>query len=177
MGQIYLMTNTSLPYLIKVGATSRTAEERLTEHAKILPGSSKIIWSLEHDEPFLVEGVVIRALKSLRANKGNEWFVCSEKIAIQVAEDCVREAENDAVNLILSRSTSNIMVKDAATLGRLVQRERKSQQLTQQQLAAVSGTGVRFIVDLEAGKSTLQFEKVTHILNNLGIRLVALPAE
>ena len=43
--------------------------------------------------------------------------------------------------------------------------------LDQRQLAAVSGVGLRFIVDLEAGKPTTQLGKVLQVLQTLGCSL------
>ena len=43
--------------------------------------------------------------------------------------------------------------------------------LTQPQLALAAGVGVRFIVDLEAGKPTLRLENVLRVLHALGGRL------
>ena len=57
---------------------------------------------------------------------------------------------------------------DSISLGLLVRRERKAQNLKQAELAAVSGVGVRFIVDLEAGKPTLQLGKVLQVSTTLG---------
>lgn len=57
---------------------------------------------------------------------------------------------------------------DSISLGLLVRRERKAQNLKQAELAAVSGVGVRFIVDLEAGKPTLQLGKVLQVIATLG---------
>lgn len=57
---------------------------------------------------------------------------------------------------------------DSNKLGQIVRRERKAQGLRQDELAAASGVGVRFIVDLEAGKSTLQLEKALLVLRTLG---------
>jgi y4mF family transcriptional regulator len=48
-----------------------------------------------------------------------------------------------------------------------VRRERKAQKLKQAEFAAVSGVGVRFIVDLEAGKPTLQLGKVLQVITTL----------
>lgn len=41
--------------------------------------------------------------------------------------------------------------------------------LTQPELALTSGTGLRFIVDLENGKPTCQIGKALQVLNALGI--------
>ena len=57
---------------------------------------------------------------------------------------------------------------DSNKLGLTVRRERKAQGLRQDELAAASGVGVRFIVDLEAGKPTVQLEKALHVLSTLG---------
>lgn len=57
-------------------------------------------------------------------------------------------------------------------LGSLVQQARKSQNLTQTQLAASCGVGVRFIVDLEKGKPTCALDKSLKVVQMLGIKLI-----
>lgn len=59
-------------------------------------------------------------------------------------------------------------VRTSAEIGALVRNVRKEQKLRQDELAGVSGVGVRFIVDLEAGKPTAQIGKVLHVLHILG---------
>jgi y4mF family transcriptional regulator len=66
---------------------------------------------------------------------------------------------------------------DSNTLGLIVHRERKAQKLRQAELAAAAGVGVRFIIDLEAGKPTLQLEKVLHVLATLGCDVAVTPPE
>ena len=56
-------------------------------------------------------------------------------------------------------------------LGQTVRTYRKKQQLTQADLALLAGVGIRFIVDLEKGKPTLQFEKILQVLAALGVQL------
>ncbi|WP_447953236.1 type II toxin-antitoxin system Y4mF family antitoxin [Sphingopyxis chilensis] len=58
---------------------------------------------------------------------------------------------------------------DIMTLGQLVRRVRKQAGLRQDELAGAAGVGIRFIVDLESGKPTLQIGKVLHVLDTLGI--------
>ncbi len=48
---------------------------------------------------------------------------------------------------------------------------RKRQGLTQVELAELVRCGPRFIVELEQGKPTLQWGKVLHVLQGLGIEL------
>jgi len=43
--------------------------------------------------------------------------------------------------------------------------------VTQKGLALTSGTGLRFIIDLEKGKPTCQLGKVLTVLHTLGIKL------
>jgi y4mF family transcriptional regulator len=64
---------------------------------------------------------------------------------------------------------------DSKSLGSIVHRERKAQGLRQAELAAAAGVGVRFIVDLEAGKPTLQLEKMLHVLATLGCNVIITP--
>jgi y4mF family transcriptional regulator len=64
---------------------------------------------------------------------------------------------------------------DSRKLGQLVRHERKAQGLRQAELAAAAGVGIRFIVDLEAGKPTLQLEKVLHVLATLGCDVIIAP--
>jgi y4mF family transcriptional regulator len=53
-------------------------------------------------------------------------------------------------------------------LGRIVRETRKRLKLTQPQLALAANVGVRFIVEMEAGKSTLRLENILRVLQALG---------
>lgn len=56
-------------------------------------------------------------------------------------------------------------------IGRAVRDTRKKLGVTQKDLALTSGTGIRFIIDLEKGKPTCQLGKVLIVLRTLGIQL------
>ena len=56
-------------------------------------------------------------------------------------------------------------------LGALVRQTRKSLGVTQRDLALTSGTGIRFVIDLEKGKPTCEIGKVLMIINTLGIKM------
>lgn len=62
-------------------------------------------------------------------------------------------------------------------LGDVVRHTRKALSLTQRQLALAAGVGVRFIVDLEAGKPTVRLENVLRVLQALGATLNVLSSE
>ncbi len=57
---------------------------------------------------------------------------------------------------------------DTASIGNIVREERKALGLRQAELAAASGVGVRFLVDLERGKPTVQLGRVLAVLAALG---------
>ena len=59
----------------------------------------------------------------------------------------------------------------AKELGMIVQKTRKAQGMTQPQLAMACGTGVRFIVELEAGKETCQLGKALLVAQMLGLNI------
>jgi len=60
-------------------------------------------------------------------------------------------------------------IYDTANIGTQVKHKRKQLCITQPQLAAMSGTGVRFISDLENGKPTMQIGKILEIIHVLGL--------
>jgi y4mF family transcriptional regulator len=57
------------------------------------------------------------------------------------------------------------------TIGELVKNARKTMGVTQKDLAMTSGTGLRFIIDVEKGKATCQLGKVLTVLHTLGIKV------
>lgn len=57
-------------------------------------------------------------------------------------------------------------------LGDSVRKARKALRLTQPQVALAAGVGVRFIVDLEAGKPSVRLEQVLRVLQALGATLI-----
>ncbi|MGE3832138.1 MAG: helix-turn-helix transcriptional regulator [Parvibaculaceae bacterium] len=55
-----------------------------------------------------------------------------------------------------------------AEIGEIVRKTRKASGLRQDELAGAAGVGLRFIVDLEAGKPTAQIGKTLQVLAALG---------
>ena len=64
-------------------------------------------------------------------------------------------------------------IKTTKDIAILIKTERKKQNLTQTELAGLCNVGLRFIVDVEAGKETCQISKVLKVLDILGINLSA----
>lgn len=60
---------------------------------------------------------------------------------------------------------------DTTAIGRIIREERKEIGLRQSELAAASGVGLRFVVELERGKPTVQLGKALDVLAALGCEL------
>ncbi len=60
-------------------------------------------------------------------------------------------------------------------IGELIRNTRKSLNVTQKDLALTSGTGLRFIIDLEKGKETCEIGKAIRVLQTLGIKMTLTP--
>ena len=62
-------------------------------------------------------------------------------------------------------------MKELSKLSQYVKSMRKQYGLTQEDLSAKSGVGLRFIRDLEQGKKTLRMDKVNEVLRLFGAEL------
>jgi y4mF family transcriptional regulator len=60
-------------------------------------------------------------------------------------------------------------------IGKLLRESRKRLGVTQKDLALTSGTGLRFIIELEKGKETCQIGKALTVIQTLGIRIALTP--
>jgi y4mF family transcriptional regulator len=58
-------------------------------------------------------------------------------------------------------------------LAQLIKQKRKKLKLTQVDLAQKAGVGLRFLRELESGKTTLRMDKVNQVLHLLGYELTA----
>lgn len=56
-------------------------------------------------------------------------------------------------------------------IGSKIRNLRKRQGLRQDQLAGAAGVGLRFLIELEAGKETAQLGKTLAVLNALGCKI------
>ncbi len=64
-----------------------------------------------------------------------------------------------------------MIINSTQALGELVRKKRKQDELTQIELAELTGVGVRFLSELENGKSTVQLDKVILVLSGLGLKI------
>ena len=62
-------------------------------------------------------------------------------------------------------------ITDSKSLALLIRKERKAQKLTQEQLAGLTGVGVRFVRELEAGKESCQIGLALQVAASLGLSI------
>lgn len=62
-------------------------------------------------------------------------------------------------------------------LSEFIRKKRKQSHLTQVELAERAGVGLRFVRELERGKSTLRLDKVDQILQLFGHRVGPVPVQ
>lgn len=66
-------------------------------------------------------------------------------------------------------------IESTQNIGSLVRISRKNQGATQAEFASLCGVGVRFISELENGKSTVQVGKLLQVLKCLGLEMTINP--
>ena len=66
-------------------------------------------------------------------------------------------------------------IVSSSNIGELVRISRKKQGATQADFASLCGVGVRFISELENGKSTVQIGKLLQVLKCLGLEMTINP--
>ena len=62
---------------------------------------------------------------------------------------------------------------DRKKLGLVIKNQRKSLQLTQTDVALSCGVGLRFVSDLENGKSSCQIGKALLVMESIGLKLMS----
>jgi y4mF family transcriptional regulator len=68
-----------------------------------------------------------------------------------------------------------VMKYSPQDIGRIVRETRKKLGVTQKNLALISGTGLRFVIELEKGKPTCEIGKALTVVQTLGIRIALTP--
>jgi len=63
-------------------------------------------------------------------------------------------------------------VRDVSQVGAAIRKKRRDIGMRQAELAALAGVGVRFLSELENGKSSAEIGKVLQVLHRLGLDLL-----
>lgn len=66
---------------------------------------------------------------------------------------------------------SSQKLENTIALGAAIRQRRQDMRLTQEQLAAKSGVGARFITEVENGKATAEVAKILQVLDALNLQL------
>jgi len=78
----------------------------------------------------------------------------------------------------VGRKVDMIQVDSMSEIADSVRRARKEQGVSQTVLAQLSNVGLRFLCEVEHGKSTVRFDKLLSVLTSLGITLrLEMPSE
>lgn len=83
----------------------------------------------------------------------------------------VDNLKNELLVIKSSRKGRSMALNRIQKLGARVKKARKEQGLTQEQLAATTGVGVRFVRELEQGKESCHIGKALTVVAMLGISL------
>ncbi len=93
MGCVYILENPAMPDLIKIGYTTRTAEERAKELYEGMTGvpTPFVVAHIENcDEPRKLEAAVHKKLSNYRINNNREFFKYPADDAYQLLLDLHR---------------------------------------------------------------------------------------
>ncbi|MCC7438148.1 MAG: helix-turn-helix transcriptional regulator [Armatimonadetes bacterium] len=69
------------------------------------------------------------------------------------------------------------MKSESTIIGAFIRQRRKLLKLTQTDLAAKAGVGLRFVRELEQGKETLRLDKVNEVLQLFGYTVGPVPIQ
>ena len=125
-------------------------------HEGAVPHVSQAICCAELFATVFVE--IDAVILSMRNVTDREYFVAKPRPT----------GENLPIGNLVIKDTLMIRIATPQDLGHAVRAARKQLGLTQAQLSLAAGVGLRFIVDLEAGKPTLRLEHVLRVVDSLG---------
>jgi len=77
--------------------------------------------------------------------------------------------------IVSAHTTRNTPLATPAELGAVLRAQRKAQGLTLEQLSGLSGLGMRFLSELERGKSTAELGKTLQVARLLGLDCFLVP--
>ena len=118
-GYVYVLTNASMPGMVKVGFTSRSAGVRANElsGATGVPTPFKIVFQARAKDALTLEKAVHRRLRSVRVKQNREFFRCSSRKARkEIVKELKRQQTSTCTKLTLSVSILGLLVLTAWVL-------------------------------------------------------------
>ncbi|MXV74832.1 GIY-YIG nuclease family protein, partial [Candidatus Poribacteria bacterium] len=119
VGYVYILVNTSMPGLVKVGKTRGTASERARGlYTTGVPEPFEVAFELISEEYERLESEIHSALVECRVNPHREFFKCSVDKAIEVLKDlhAKHQAPEESLFYTLHRELKDSHTKNAAVL-------------------------------------------------------------
>ena len=87
-GQLYIISNPSIPGMVKIGMTTRDVETRIRElYTTGLPTEFKVEYVFLCEDVVYAEKQAHRILEKYRVNKSREWFAIDAKEAAHMVFD------------------------------------------------------------------------------------------
>ena len=168
-GHIYILTHSRMPGLVKIGHTTTNVDQRIAEinAGAGVPGKFKVFYSFHLSDPQRVESVIHSKLRPFRHVTNKEFFELKPAVAREYVKRIIEDSE---FGIQFDQSEMTI-VSDTKRLGGLFKAHRKKKKMSQRDLAAAAGTGVRFIIEVEQGKPTAEIGKVLALLAALGLKV------
>lgn len=80
----------------------------------------------------------------------------------------VQDRPDDPVREECRLNSAGLPINTGQELGAALRLARKALGLTQAELALAAGVGLRFVVELEAGKPSVRLERVLRVIDALG---------
>ena len=168
-GYIYILTHKRMPGLVKIGFTTTTVEQRVSDinSATGVPGDFEVFHHVEVGDAQKVESEIHRKLRKFRYVTDKEFYDLHPAVAREYVDRIIEGQEFD----IQFDPSSMVSVGDSKRLGNLIRSHRKNRNISQRELSSKAGTGLRFIIDIEHGKATARIGKILDVLSALDLCL------
>ena len=114
MGCVYILENPSMPDLIKIGFTTKTAEERakkLYDGSLGVPKPFVVVHTNDCEDPKKLEAIVHKQLAKHRINKDREFFKYAADDAYQLVKDLHKESQQGRKPLFSKKLFSRKNIK------------------------------------------------------------------
>ena len=170
-GFVYVITNSWAPGITKLGETG-DVPSRFKQIASVLPGKSVLRWHRKIDHCWLLEAKMRQTLEPFRVRRSRDWFQIGWRLVIEQFEIAIQGAEGEGL-LDQLKLTNQTPINSAADAGAFCRNWRKRERITQADLAAAAGVGVRFVSEFERGKHSCEIEKVIKLCKTIGIDFYA----
>ena len=169
-GHVYILIHDRIPGLVKIGCTTCPVAERVAaiNSASGVPPSFREFCSFSVEDSFAAESLVHTKLEDYRYAANREFFEIKPEVA---REYVAKMLEGFDFGVKYDDPAAMTSCNSMDQLGGLIRRHRKLQGATQEDLAMVANCGLRFIIDVEAGKPTCQIGKVFDLLAALRVTL------